>query len=70
MSSSTIISNSGALFAYLFNVAAGSERFTKTKTVGVFFALLGAVMVGIFLYVNLVENETTVALHYSTRVNL
>eukprot|EP00903_Cladosiphon_okamuranus_P019969 g18350.t1 len=47
VSSSTIISNSGALFAYLFNVAAGSERFTKFKTVGVFLALLGAILVGL-----------------------
>eukprot|EP00752_Nemacystus_decipiens_P009315 g8324.t1 len=47
VSSSTIISNSGALFAYLFNVAAGSERFTKTKTAGVLLALSGAAMVGL-----------------------
>ncbi|CAM9419899.1 unnamed protein product [Pylaiella littoralis] len=47
VTSSTIISNSAALFAYLFNVAAGTERFTKMKTAGVAMALLGATLVGL-----------------------
>ncbi len=45
MTSSTIISNSSTLFTYLFNVAARTERFTRTKTAGVFLALAGAVLV-------------------------
>ncbi|CAM9482215.1 unnamed protein product [Ectocarpus sp. 12 AP-2014] len=44
VTSSTIIANSSALFTYLFSVVARTERFTKTKTVGVALALLGAVM--------------------------
>ncbi|CAM9408666.1 unnamed protein product [Ectocarpus sp. 13 AM-2016] len=47
VTSSTIIANSSALFTYLFSVVARTERFTKTKTVGVALALLGAVMVGL-----------------------
>lgn len=45
VTSSTIISNSAALFAYLFNVLAKTERYTPGKSVGVALALMGAAAV-------------------------
>lgn len=49
LTSSTIISHSTALFAYLFNVLAKTESFTLLKTAGVALALVGAAVVSEYI---------------------